>query len=718
MTSTLPAVLVWIPYRSRDGDLADTVDAVVAQTHEPVECQVLVQPSDVAGVHRAQRCAQLYPGHDIRVVQDHHDEVIRNTTAPLVLPLRLGQILSAQAIAQLVEQRHHDETLSVVFSQPNTPGRLMCLGPDQPDQPELSELVLKPRPFECALYDREALLAVAGFDGSFDGGYTTWELWVQLLAAGHRFRRLHRALLADVFGVDREHLWTLSLDPEQELDLGRWARLVQKNHRHFPEARVELAGEILAQGSDLAPETRAALIQALHEDGWPEAARPHVEFLLQDGGRGLLPGARAWLAHVRGLCLLSCGRRSEAARSFHLALATRPGNAESHGMLARIAQADGDHDRALRHAEDALELEPREEWRQLVDVLAPPTGTRKPYIVFYPGRANTHGRHTMWPVLEAVLAKATCDATLVFRNERHGLAGEGFALAHARMNRRPDALVVFRPWWGEELEVARAARAHGVPVVMISDGAMSVRNDSQLYRESLYPADVSCIWSWRDQELWQGWNRRDRFVVTGNPSHDVLAAFRPEPVELPARYALFLTPGPGAASCERELLLASARNLRKHIDVVVKCHPHEPHADELSREFLTFTDDAHLLFTLVHWADLVASNASSALTAALYFQKPIFIHSHEEQEGDHFEEFRRRYAGVFNFKSTPGWSKAEVQTAVQPTLADYEHFAHRADGGNTARVLEVIEEYAFRSRSERPQAVALPLPEPEAMTWA
>ncbi|MHC4078519.1 MAG: hypothetical protein ACYST0_08800, partial [Planctomycetota bacterium] len=191
MTSTLPAVLVWIPYRSRDGDLADTVDAVVAQTHEPVECQVLVQPNDVAGAHRAQRCAQLYPEHDIRVVQDHHDDVIRNTTAPLVLPLRLGQILCAQAIAQLVEQRHHDETLSVVFSQPPTPGRLKCPGPDQPDQPELSELVLKPRSFECALYDREALLAVVGFDGgfdgSFDGGYATWELWVQLLAAGHRF---------------------------------------------------------------------------------------------------------------------------------------------------------------------------------------------------------------------------------------------------------------------------------------------------------------------------------------------------------------------------------------------------------------------------------------------------------------------------------------------------------------------------------------------------
>lgn len=678
MSSTLPRVLVWIPYRSVDGELADTIDAVVAQTHDPLECQIQVELPGVAALETAQRCAQLYPNHDIRVVHHHMDDAIRNTTASLVLPLRPGQILWAEAVAQLVEARHHDESLSVVFSQP-------AIGvPPGPDQPELDEVTRKPRAFECALYHRDALVNV-GFDPGFDGSYATWDLWVRLLSAGHRFRRLHRALLADVEGIERECLWTLSLDPEQELDLGHWGRLVHKNRAHFPSARVELADAILEQGEVLAPETRLQLVQALHDDGWPEAARPHAEVLLRDGAPGLLPGAQAWLTHLRGMSQLACGQRAEAVESFHHALEIQPANAEAHGMLARIAQAEGNRDRALRHAEDALELEPAEEWRHLVDALAPLEPACQPYVVFYPGAENDDGKQVMWPVFETALGTGTCATTFIAKDQRHGLPGEGFALAHARMNRRPDALVVSRSWWGEAHEVAKAAKTFDVPVVMVHDGAMFLRRDKAACVESIYPADVNCLWGWRDLELWQGWNLGDRFVVTGNPCHDVLAGFRPEPVKAPERYALWLVHGKTAVP----------DSLRQQIDIVVPA-----------------SSDPRLLLNLIHGSEFVVSDASPAMLPALYFQKPIFLRGH----GHHLDEFRRSYGRVFNFKSDADWSAHEIQDAIRPAVADYEHFAHKADGNNTRRVLDVIEEYAFRSRAERPQAVALL--DPEATAWA
>ncbi len=358
MSSSWRRVVVLIPYRSVDGDLADTIDSVVAQTHEHVECQVLTDPDDAAGIQRAWQCAGLYPGHGIGVGSRQIDAAIHNTAAHLVLLLRPGQILRAGAIAELVWARHQDQALSVVFSQP-----------DQPDLPDLSGLTRQPPEFECALYARDALLACGGLDATFDDGYATWDLWVRLVAAGHHFRRLAERCLAEVHGVHRKWLWTLSLDPAGNLDLGQWARLVQKNHKSFRGARVELAAAILEQGCEPQPELRTLLIQALQEDGWPEAARPHVEVLLRDGGQALLPGAQAWLAHIQGLCQFACGRHNEAAESFRRVLAVQPAHAESHGMLARIAQAEGDHATALRHAEDALELEPAPRWRQLVQAL-------------------------------------------------------------------------------------------------------------------------------------------------------------------------------------------------------------------------------------------------------------------------------------------------------------------------------------------------------------
>lgn len=682
MSSTLPRVLVWIPCRLADGKLADTVDAVVAQTHEPMECRIQVESGDPIALEAADTCRQLYPDHDIRVVTQAMGEAIPDTTARLVLPIRPGQILLGDAVARLVEAWHHDPSLGVVFSQPAAG---VSWGPSGRDRPALEEVVRKPRPFECALYHRLALVGL-GFDRDTDkglcGSYATWDLWVRLLALGHRFHRLHQRLLAEVGGTHPECLWALSLDPQQALDLNQWARLVRKNRAYFSGARVELAGAILEEGTGLAPETRLQLVQALCEDGWAEAAGPHAEALLREDDPGLLPATLAWLTHVCGMSQLARGQLGKAADSFRRVLAVQPAHAHAHGMLARIAQAQGDPDRALRHAEDALELDPGGEWRQL-DVLVQPAP--RPYVVFHPGRENEDGRQVLWPVFEAARREGTLESTFLYGNQRHGLAGQGFALARARMNRRPDALVVSRSWWGEAHEVAEAARACGVPVVMVHDGAMFLRNDQEAYPESIYPAEVGCLWGWRDLELWQDWNPGDRFVVTGNPCLDALADFRPEPAREPQRYALWLCQGSAAA----------ANNLRGVMDVVVP--------ESMS---------PNLLFNLVAGSEIVVAHPGPAMLPALHFQKPIFLRGH----GYHFEEFRRCYVRVFNFLSDAGWSQGVIEDAIRPTAADYEHFAHKADGNSTARVLEVIEEYAFRSRARRAQVVALP--DPTAAAWA
>jgi hypothetical protein len=305
----------------------------------------------------------------------------------------------------------------------------------------------------------------------------------------------------------------------------------------------------------------------------------------------------------------------------------------------------------------------------------------QPYVVFYPGRGNDAGRQVMWPVFEAALEAGTCAATFLFKDQRHGLSGEDFSLAHARVSRRPDVLVVARSWWGEAQEVARTATTLGTPVVMVHDGVMFLRRDKEAYMESLYPAEVNCLWGVRDLEPWQAWNPGHRFVVTGNPCHDVLADFRPEPVPTPERYALWLIPDNAGA----------ARSLREHIDVVVPT-----------------SCDPRLLCTLIQASEIVISDASPAMLPALCFRKPIFLRGH----GHHFDEFRRSYGRVFNFKSDDDWSPEEIQDAVRPGTRDYEHFAHTPDGNNSLRVLEVIEEYAFRSHAQRPQAVLIHQPEP------
>ncbi|MDR1611827.1 MAG: tetratricopeptide repeat protein [Planctomycetota bacterium] len=62
----------------------------------------------------------------------------------------------------------------------------------------------------------------------------------------------------------------------------------------------------------------------------------------------------------RGLCYLGLGLEREARNDFETVLQLDPGDAMGHSMLGELSRLDGDPEETLRHAIDALELDPNE----------------------------------------------------------------------------------------------------------------------------------------------------------------------------------------------------------------------------------------------------------------------------------------------------------------------------------------------------------------------
>jgi hypothetical protein len=77
---------------------------------------------------------------------------------------------------------------------------------------------------------------------------------------------------------------------------------------------------------------------------------------------------------------------------------------------------------------------------------------------------------------------------------------------------------------------------------------------------------------------------------------------------------------------------------------------------------------------------------------ALYWQKPIFIHSYQEK-GYYFNNFQKEHKNTFNFKINAEWNHKMIEDGIKPTIEDYIHFAHLPDGKNTERICEVIKNY-------------------------
>jgi hypothetical protein len=322
-----------------------------------------------------------------------------------------------------------------------------------------------------------------------------------------------------------------------------------------------------------------------------------------------------------------------------------------------------------------------------------------PYVLFYTG-LNEDVRHSSYifePVLDFLDQHTNVKYTFISAGGVRGVPiGGNFALDVLKLPRQPDVVVSFKVWWFDEARIAQAAKAYNIPVIMVNHGAMFVKDESQEYKRSIYPADIICLWGPHDYYMWTHvWSSQGIFIITGNPSYNP-STFIPmktpelrQQIELLLKspFALLLTPGKGV---QAEQLFESALYLNKKIPVVAKCHPQDPHIDWLRKNFIVFTE-GDVLLDLMYHCQLIISNLTSAFIPALYWEKPIFIHTKQE-EGYHFNSFKEQYYNVFNFKSDSQWTDEVIENAVRPSKEHYEIFGYKADGKNAYRVAKVIME--------------------------
>lgn len=327
----------------------------------------------------------------------------------------------------------------------------------------------------------------------------------------------------------------------------------------------------------------------------------------------------------------------------------------------------------------------------------------KKYVVLFPGvdiwtgdRVNDLGRQHFEPIFRELAGDPNVEVTFLTIDGRHGLQGTNYRLGTIRVNRRPDALIVMHPWWGEEHVTALAARERGIPVIVSEHGAhfsdFSLIEPKGDIREACYPAHASCIWCSLDHEIvTQNYKSKDSIIITGNPMHDELAQAQPKP--LPGTqpgYTLILSAGQGV---KRELLLNSARAISKFSPVVVKAHPLEPDIDGWRREFPTFTAASDLYPAVFH-AKRVLAYISNALVPALLWRKPCWIMK-DDRPDPVYDDFVARHRGIFNYKNNASFTSADFAAEVQPPADTYERFAYLSDGKNGVRVADVARIFAL-----------------------
>lgn len=263
------------------------------------------------------------------------------------------------------------------------------------------------------------------------------------------------------------------------------------------------------------------------------------------------------------------------------------------------------------------------------------------------------------------------------------LKTKGYTVSLTRKQvKSPDLLVVFRSWWEPERSVCKQAKQKGIPIVMINHGAMFVFKRSQTYKKSIAPADVNCLWSEHDKEIWRRHGNEDKLVVTGNPLHDQIVDYSPPEMNIPQEFALFLT-----SRDQKQVLDEAVESLP--LPAIAKCHPTDPKKNDYKKKYQTF-DDAQSLLPLLYKCKFILSNVSSAFIPGLYWGKPIFIFSWATK-GFELEEFKERFSHCFNFKSQSTWRRDELENPKIPSVEDYKKFGHKPDGKNTQRVVEVIE---------------------------
>jgi hypothetical protein len=320
---------------------------------------------------------------------------------------------------------------------------------------------------------------------------------------------------------------------------------------------------------------------------------------------------------------------------------------------------------------------------------------RKPYVVFssgidtsYAGRVYDVPKLLLGPVFE--LARNQFDSTMITCEGREGLQGTSFVLGCLRVERKPDVVVVMRPWWGDESIVALTAREMGIPVVFVCYGATFFECPSAVLRSTILPASVCCIWSLSDYKLSREvYNCKEPLIITGNPMFDRIIeteqmTARTIP-DLPDEFALILTSTNGY---EADRIYAAAESISRFMPVVIKAHPLESDLERWSSRWPTFHQSSHLL-ELLYRSSVVLSPLSSAVIPAIYWEKKIFI-LREDQPYYPYEKLKSDFSHIFNFMAEPELSLDQLQTGIRARREDFAYFGHSPDGKAAQRVFDVI----------------------------
>lgn len=146
----------------------------------------------------------------------------------------------------------------------------------------------------------------------------------------------------------------------------------------------------------------------------------------------------------------------------------------------------------------------------------------------------------------------------------------------ALVSARPDIVVCVNDWPGPIARCLDAARAAGIPSLLLQDGILEWRCQ---YENPLFGAGggapqhqpvladrIACIGEVSARHI-AGWGNSGRVVVTGMPRLDPLLTRRTPPVRRPGTRLLVMTAkNPGFTEAQRALTLRSLRDLKGYLD--------------------------------------------------------------------------------------------------------------------------------------------------------
>ncbi|HEX6534330.1 MAG TPA: hypothetical protein VF041_07025 [Gemmatimonadaceae bacterium] len=202
---------------------------------------------------------------------------------------------------------------------------------------------------------------------------------------------------------------------------------------------------------------------------------------------------------------------------------------------------------------------------------------------------------------------------------------------------RPDIVVCVNDWPYEIARCLDAARAAGIPSLVLQDGILEWRCQ---YENPLFGAGggapqhqpvladrIACIGEQSARQI-AAWGNAGRVEVTGMPRLDHLLRRAPRPPARPGRVVLVMTAkNAGFTGAQREVTLRSLRDVREHLatrpGIEVLWRVSGEMAWRLGVENLMRETSSVELADVVERADAVITTPSTAMLEAMRLGRPV-----------------------------------------------------------------------------------------------